>query len=507
MWCGCSNIDLNNAAPRRCWAFKNMESLFGSSARICIADVDPPQVSGEDLLLQKLRLLVGPYASEERLLHHLRASRAKMHWAVNSYFREVLTSLKPNMHPDYIPKHAVPRPIQSVDLIQRVHDSADSQASQLFRNPTSCCADAVSANAVCTGHQCGLPSHGYILDTEHRDVCGFENVGNEQKHKAECGDCVDFSADVDSSVCWGMSRTGHSRALIVNEGEVPGIMSEACLAGGMVEEVLPMSGEGALEGSGGCMDSFPAALLEEVLMHLDAWSVCQAAATNKAFRQASASERVWEAMFKAAPWHGVFFPTEPELNPDCSKLRSSKGTRIGLSVPGLDVCKAAAPLAPKFTHSSINNSPAERSCLASSSDAIITTCTEEGESSGTQDATILQNQEKNCESLLSWKAEFKRQAELIHSMGCPRCGGVRLVPIVYGFPSTHLMQVLQRKQLIFGGDYLIEGCRVWACTACNSSFRAYPYHAPQLWIEEFAYSKQGPNHDDRPLSQGCVYYI
>ena len=70
-----------------------------------------------------------------------------------------------------------------------------------------------------------------------------------------------------------------------------------------------------------------------------------------------------------------------------------------------------------------------------------------------------------------WLGLYRSQARLIHAMRCPRCGERRIVPILYGFPSTPLLVARQAKRLILGGDHLIEDCHVWACTTCNSSYR------------------------------------
>jgi hypothetical protein len=78
-------------------------------------------------------------------------------------------------------------------------------------------------------------------------------------------------------------------------------------------------------------------------------------------------------MFKAAPWGGVFFPTEPELNPEPSNLtqQASKGTSIdpqSHSEHGLIGSETANPSAPGLTFSSRNNSIFESACLRSRSD-------------------------------------------------------------------------------------------------------------------------------------------
>mmetsp|Transcript_19251 Transcript_19251/g.41609 ORF Transcript_19251/g.41609 Transcript_19251/m.41609 type:complete len:174 (+) Transcript_19251:1442-1963(+) len=90
--------------------------------------------------------------------------------------------------------------------------------------------------------------------------------------------------------------------------------------------------------------------------------------------------------------------------------------------------------------------------------------------------------QEDCSS--PWRASYTRQAAYMWAMMCPRCGGGRVVPIVYGFPSPKLLEGMRSKRLILGGDHLIENCHVWACTCCNSSFRSFPYENVDLWVED-----------------------
>lgn len=71
----------------------HIATMFGSTAKLVAALVqnEPAAVENEAQLMRELRFKLGDYASETRLLHFLRVSRGKIHWAVNSYLREALS--------------------------------------------------------------------------------------------------------------------------------------------------------------------------------------------------------------------------------------------------------------------------------------------------------------------------------------------------------------------------------------------------------------------------------
>ena len=63
-------------------------------------------------------------------------------------------------------------------------------------------------------------------------------------------------------------------------------------------------------------------------------------------------------------------------------------------------------------------------------------------------------------------------------MMCPECLSSKVLPIVYGFPSPPLVAALKKSRVLLGGDYLIEGDPSWACGACQSRWRAWPFAWP-----------------------------
>lgn len=58
-----------------------------------------------------------------------------------------------------------------------------------------------------------------------------------------------------------------------------------------------------------------------------------------------------------------------------------------------------------------------------------------------------------------------------------------IVPVVYGFPSDHLMQCQARRRLVFGGDYLLPGSASWTCLHCKFEFYTYPYWCSTISVE------------------------
>lgn len=77
-----------------------MAELFGPGLKAqLLVTANMPEVPDEAKLLQAVVDKVGPNANKEKLLWHLRASRGKVHWAVNSYLRAVLGEGPPVEHP------------------------------------------------------------------------------------------------------------------------------------------------------------------------------------------------------------------------------------------------------------------------------------------------------------------------------------------------------------------------------------------------------------------------
>lgn len=83
-----------------------------------------------------------------------------------------------------------------------------------------------------------------------------------------------------------------------------------------------------------------------------------------------------------------------------------------------------------------------------------------------------------------WKDEYRQRHERERKMTCPECHAARVTPIVYGFPSPQLVTALKKQKVLLGGDYLVEGDPSWACRACQSRWRAWPFAWPAVGPEQ-----------------------
>lgn len=53
---------------------------------------------------------------------------------------------------------------------------------------------------------------------------------------------------------------------------------------------------------------------------------------------------------------------------------------------------------------------------------------------------------------------------------CPRCGGLSVVPIVYGYPAEETAEAAERGEIVLGGCIVWEGRPNWHCTNCENSW-------------------------------------
>eukprot|EP00873_Tetraselmis_striata_P024428 jgi/Tetstr1/444692/TSEL_032540.t1 len=98
-----------------------MTALFGVEVRRSIATTEPEQVEGEEKLLGLLTVKIGPYADKEKMLYHLRITRGRVPWAVNSYFRATC-AISDNTRRDFEPSPFAyrPEPASNMELIADV---------------------------------------------------------------------------------------------------------------------------------------------------------------------------------------------------------------------------------------------------------------------------------------------------------------------------------------------------------------------------------------------------
>ena len=53
---------------------------------------------------------------------------------------------------------------------------------------------------------------------------------------------------------------------------------------------------------------------------------------------------------------------------------------------------------------------------------------------------------------------------------CTKCGG-KVVPVVYGMPTSELFEQAERKEVVLGGCCINEdGDPQWACVECEQTF-------------------------------------
>ena len=81
-------------------------------------------------------------------------------------------------------------------------------------------------------------------------------------------------------------------------------------------------------------------------------------------------------------------------------------------------------------------------------------------------------------SLIRWRDEYRARHARDADMTCPECLTSKVTPIVYGFPSPALVAAMRGGVVALGGDYLVEGDPNWACKACQSRWRAWPFSWP-----------------------------
>ena len=54
---------------------------------------------------------------------------------------------------------------------------------------------------------------------------------------------------------------------------------------------------------------------------------------------------------------------------------------------------------------------------------------------------------------------------------CPKCGSAKNIPIVYGRPSTELMEKAERGEVALGGCIITPDRNLYKCKVCRTEFR------------------------------------
>ena len=80
--------------------------------------------------------------------------------------------------------------------------------------------------------------------------------------------------------------------------------------------------------------------------------------------------------------------------------------------------------------------------------------------------------------IINYHDEYRaRHVRDLH-LTCPECLTAKVTPMVYGFPSPALVTAMRAGTVLLGGDYLVEGNPTWACRACQSRWRSWPFSWP-----------------------------
>ena len=176
--------------------------------------------------------------------------------------------------------------------------------------------------------------------------------------------------------------------------------------------------------------SLPPLAWERVLSRVSLADACRLARVAPAAREAAGSETVWRAQY-AARWGAraaASLETRAAARRDAREARET-GETVFVEPP---------PPPPPPTNAAFDSFP----------------------------------------SLIRWRDEYRARHARDADMTCPECLTSKVTPIVYGFPSPALVAAMRGGVVALGGDYLVEGDPNWACKACQSRWRAWPFAWP-----------------------------
>ena len=174
--------------------------------------------------------------------------------------------------------------------------------------------------------------------------------------------------------------------------------------------------------------SLPPLAWERVLSRVSLADACRLARVAPAAREAAGSETVWRAQY-AARWGAR---AAASLETRAAARRDAREAREA------EVFVEPPPPPPPPTNAAFDSFP----------------------------------------SLIRWRDEYRARHARDADMTCPECLTSKVTPIVYGFPSPALVAAMRGGVVLLGGDYLVEGDPNWACKACQSRWRAWPFAWP-----------------------------
>ena len=77
----------------------------------------------------------------------------------------------------------------------------------------------------------------------------------------------------------------------------------------------------------------------------------------------------------------------------------------------------------------------------------------------------------------AWQVAVRQRAQCESSMRCPvgvSCKGA-VCPVLYGYPSHELVNLMRAHKLVLAGDYLLEDQPCWVCTECGHHWLKFFY--------------------------------
>ena len=208
--------------------------------------------------------------------------------------------------------------------------------------------------------------------------------------------------------------------------------------------------------------SLPPLAWERVLSRVSLADACRLARVAPATREAAGSESVWRAQY-AARWGAravASLETRAALR---FRVRGGAESRLNsLSVFSADDVEVVDGVVSEGGSHARHVVRDERAPNAAS------TTEKESHSEKTPKKS----------PAIRWRDEYRARHARDANMTCPECLTSKVTPIVYGFPSPALVAAMRDGLVLLGGDYLVEGDPNWACKACQSRWRAWPFSWP-----------------------------
>lgn len=229
--------------------------------------------------------------------------------------------------------------------------------------------------------------------------------------------------------------------------------------------------------------SLPPLAWERVLSRVSLADACRLARVAPATREAAGSESVWRAQY-AARWGAravASLETRAALR---FRVRGAETRLNSLSVFSADdveVVDGASRDIVRTSERTSRRDDRERSGVVSEGGSHARDVVRDGRAPDAASTTEKESHSVNTPKkspAIRWRDEYRARHARDANMTCPECLTSKVTPIVYGFPSPALVAAMRDGLVLLGGDYLVEGDPNWACKACQSRWRAWPFSWP-----------------------------